>query len=402
MGSHSESLLIAGTRQLIPAMISRLVSIIFLVTWSTSSASGDLLSEIQSALADREDVSNVLDYLKQSEEQLAKDLPIGDGQTYTFFAPNNNAILNSIPQDVADPFQVDSGFRRNVLLGHFVRMDLPDAVFRRRSIITMANDERYLLARSSADGKVQLNGANILSVVPLKTTGKVYIIDQIFAKEEDIYEVLDNMPPTFGPLGQPLQNLLFSEINFALRNRNDASYIRDYLDLSYNDLSLDLPSGFNLKDENTSYTFFAPSNGAIRSVLRQDVANPFYANDRFRNNVLLAHFVRRRLSKEELRHQSVLTMANNQTAVITSSFGGAVQINRSLILEEIPLATTGTVYLISHLITGDEKIFNAIHESRPSGPWFVPFDHSSSGQQRQQVDVIAELLQQQEQKKSSS
>ena len=194
-----------------------------------------------------------------------------------------------------------------------------------------------------ADGKVQLNGANILSVVPLKTTGKVYIIDQIFAKEEDIYEVLDNMPPTFGPLGQPLQNLLFSEINFALRNRNDASYIRDYLDLSYNDLSLDLPSGFNLKgsyhqvywefhgseyvanphvtDENTSYTFFAPSNGAIRSVLRQDVANPFYANDRFRNNVLLAHFVRRRLSKEELRHQSVLTMANNQTAVITSSFG---------------------------------------------------------------------------------
>lgn len=98
-----------------------------------------------------------------------------------------------------------------------------------------------------ADGKVQLNGANILSVVPLKTTGKVYIIDQIFAKEEDIYEVLDNMPPTFGPLGQPLQNLLFSEINFALRNRNDASYIRDYLDLSYNDLSLDLPSGFNLK-----------------------------------------------------------------------------------------------------------------------------------------------------------
>ena len=79
-----------------------------------------------------------------------------------------------------------------------------------------------------------------------------------------------------------------------------------------------------------------------------------------------------------------------------------MQINRSLILEEIPLATTGTVYLISHLITGDEKIFNAIHESRPSGPWFVPFDHSSSGQQRQQVDVIAELLQQQEQKKAAA
>lgn len=157
-------------------MISRLVCTIFLVTWSTSSASGDLLSEIQSALADREDVSNVLDYLKQSEEQLAKDLPIGnhlwslfkhfiklplrpidcagDGQTYTFFAPNNNAILNSIPQDVADPFQVDSGFRRNVLLGHFVRMDLPDAVFRSRSIITMANDERYLLARSSGINEI--------------------------------------------------------------------------------------------------------------------------------------------------------------------------------------------------------------------------------------------------------
>ena len=79
--------------------------------------------------------------------------------------------------------------------------------------------------------------------------GKVYIIDRIFAKEDDIYEVIGNAPPKFGPLGEPLRNLLFSEIDFALRNRKDTTFIREFLDLSYDDLSGDLPSGFYLQGD---------------------------------------------------------------------------------------------------------------------------------------------------------
>ena len=88
-------------------MITRLVCGIFLATLSTSSAGsgtisrgssggagssgvggggGDLLSEIQSALANLEDVSHVLDYLKQSEEQLKEDLPSGEHpSSFLFF-----------------------------------------------------------------------------------------------------------------------------------------------------------------------------------------------------------------------------------------------------------------------------------------------------------------------------
>ena len=82
-------------------------------------------------------------------------------------------------------------------------------------------------------------------------------------------------------------------------------------------------------DEKTSYTFFAPTDDAIATALPQDVSNPFYDNDQFRRNVLLAHFVRHRLSDEEFRQRSVLTMANNETAVITRSAGLPISKNLS-------------------------------------------------------------------------
>ena len=55
-----------------------ILSGILLATLSSSLGSVDLLSEIQAALAGHEDVSYVLDYLKLSQEQLAKDLPSGN------------------------------------------------------------------------------------------------------------------------------------------------------------------------------------------------------------------------------------------------------------------------------------------------------------------------------------
>jgi len=378
-----------------------ILSGILLATLSSSLGSVDLLSEIQAALAGHEDVSYVLDYLKLSQEQLAKDLPSGNGETYTFFAPNNNAIIFSLPQDVVDPFIVDSQFRHKVLLAHFVRQDLPDFVFRGKFMITMANDNKYPLALNPEDGGVRLNGANILGVIPLETMGNIYVIDEIFADQEDIYEAIGNVPPKFGPLGEPLTNLLFSEINFALRKRPDTTYIREYLDLSYDELGSELPSGFYLPDshEKTSYTFFAPTDDAIATALPQDVSNPFYDNDQFRRNVLLAHFVRHRLSDEEFRQRSVLTMANNETAVITRSAGGSLLINRATIVEKIPLATTGTVYLIDYLMTDQDEIYKAISSNQTFDPWGIPFDNNSSEQQVQQVDIIAELLLREKQEK---
>ncbi len=38
---------------------------------------------------------------------------------YTFFAPTNMAFVKMLPQDVVDPFFVDSQLRTNLLLHHF-------------------------------------------------------------------------------------------------------------------------------------------------------------------------------------------------------------------------------------------------------------------------------------------
>ena len=74
-------------------------------------------------------------------------------------------------------------------------------------------------------------------------------------------------------------------------------------------------------------------------------------------------------------------------------------INRATIVEKIPLATTGTVYLIDYLMTDQDEIYKAISSNQTFDPWGIPFDNNSSEQQVQQVDIIAELLLREKQEK---
>jgi len=56
-------------------------------------------------------------------------------------------------------------------------------------------------------------------------------------------------------------------------------------------------------------------------MLPQDVADPFFVDPEFRRQVLLRHFTRQNLSKEDLAKLSSLTMVDSSTATLTQQGG---------------------------------------------------------------------------------
>ena len=67
-----------------------------------------------------------------------------------------------------------------------------------------------------------------------------------------------------------------------------------------------------------SYTFLAPQNFAFARVLPQDTVDPFYVDKELRHQTLLHHFVRKRITKEELsKLTGQLVMADGKPSTIT-------------------------------------------------------------------------------------
>ena len=72
------------------------------------------------------------------------------------------------------------------------------------------------------------------------------------------------------------------------------------------------------------YTFLAPTSTAFIRAIPQDIANPFSYDKQLRHNVLLRHFVRRSLTKEDLEAATLteLTMADNTLFKMKHNGGG--------------------------------------------------------------------------------
>lgn len=69
-----------------------------------------------------------------------------------------------------------------------------------------------------------------------------------------------------------------------------------------------------------SYTFFAPTDDAFRFLVPMDISDPYYDPD-LRHGILLRHFVRQRITDEELGSLSSLTMADGQVLNLTHNDG---------------------------------------------------------------------------------
>lgn len=120
---------------------------------------------------------------------------------YTFFVPRDSAFFNMLPQDTADPFVIDSDFRHQVLLNHFVRQRLYAKDLVDGFSFTTANNQTVTV--SQKDGVTRVNDAEILeSDVFIYNLGTVFVIDQpLFVSSDMIYQVLEKHASELTPFG---------------------------------------------------------------------------------------------------------------------------------------------------------------------------------------------------------
>ena len=68
-----------------------------------------------------------------------------------------------------------------------------------------------------------------------------------------------------------------------------------------------------LEGNANQYTFFAPVSSSFSMAVPADAVDPFSYDKQLRHNVLLRHFIRRQLTKDDFEAKSLieLTMADN-------------------------------------------------------------------------------------------
>lgn len=172
-----------------------------------------IIEEVTRALAGRSDMSMVVQYLAMSKDELTASLTSQeDVEGYTFFAPKNWAFIRMLPQDVADPFHVDSELRNSVLLHHFANRKLSPNDLKTSSEVLMADGKPSKLSPAKLKtGLAEINGGTIeAQPIPLGgNLGNVYLVDRVFTTHEEIEKSLKKHPPKetpWGPIDSPGNN----------------------------------------------------------------------------------------------------------------------------------------------------------------------------------------------------
>ena len=140
-----------------------------------------------------------------------------------------------------------------------------------------------------------------------------------------------NKRSTDGLNKKPTDNIIQQVIK-ALTGRDNMGRVIEYLEKTEQDLNEKLPALdpgnliqfvilkliiiiiiYTIEGKANEYTFLAPTSSAFLLAVPQDIANPFSYDKQLRHNVLLRHFIRRQLTKDDFEAKSLieLTMADN-------------------------------------------------------------------------------------------
>lgn len=153
-----------------------------------------------------------------------------------------------------------------------------------------------------------------------------FIGDLLFVNAEMVKELnekhrdVESAPLIISPW---YSSQFLSHLYRELSSAHQFSFVLDYLNRSQPQLHDDLPSHDEAHKTMLSYTFFAPRDSAFLNLWPQDTADPFVIDPSFRHDILLSHFVRKRLYHDrDLVDGAVIEMADGKrTAKITREGG---------------------------------------------------------------------------------
>ena len=242
-----------------------------------------------------------------------------DGE-YTAFIPMDDSFAQWYPIDWGfNPFDVES-FVKETMLNHFVRGRHKQKEMTDGQTLTTLGGKTLIF--SSAAGKLSVGGVEVFDGDTPVSRGNIQfigdllfvnstVVSQLNAKHRDV----ESAPLVTSPW---YSSQFLSHTYRELSARQPAQFdsILDYINQTQPQLHDDLPSHDDWRM--LTYTFFVPRDSAFVNLWPQDTADPFVIDDEFRRDVVLNHFVRRRLYHErDLVDGAVLTMAGNRTAKIS-------------------------------------------------------------------------------------
>jgi len=315
-----------------------------------------------------------------------------DGE-YTAFIPMDDSFAQWYPIDWGfNPFLVEE-FVLETIRNHFVAGTHPQKSLRQGTVLTTIGGKKLKFSNSAE--KLKVNGVDVFEGDTAVSRGNIQFIgDLLFVEWESVSELnkkhrdVESAPLVAHPwYWSQFLSHVYRELNS--RDPNQFTLILDYLSRSQLQLRDQLPG--STEDFTTiRYSMFVPTDAAFMKVMVADAADPFTIDDEFRNDVLLNHFVRRRIYDVDLVDNQTLTMANNQTVTIKRT-ANVTKVDDAVIEEtDVFIYNLGNIFIIDDVLSvSHQRVRQVLAKNVGKTPApSLPDDEETA---TVVIDVVAEL-----------
>lgn len=318
------------------------------------------------------DVTEVLSFLKSgtrvfqhllSRAQVNVSRMLTDDGQYTLLVPTDLAFQRWHPIDWGFyPFSV-AEFSESVVVNHFLKTDLRADDLKDGQVALSLEGREVVFARKP---NLTVNGVQVVGGDTPVAHGNILLINEVlFVTEEVVARLHENnrdkeTPPllAFPWIGAQFLSHAFLALEEAGKGFEHATRF-----LNMADLAPHVPG--------TGYTFFVPTDEAFER-LGLGSADDSYLATGPGLDLLLNHFVAKRLYARDLQNGSTFTTLGNKTITISRNHGSISINNARVVKSEVFVYNLGTMFYIDHVLFSEDGLPPRGHQgSSSAGPFHV-------------------------------
>ncbi|KAE8749708.1 hypothetical protein FOCC_FOCC003695 [Frankliniella occidentalis] len=316
------------------------------------------------------DVTEVLSFLKSgtrvfqhllSRAQVNVSRMLTDDGQYTLLVPTDLAFQRWHPIDWGFyPFSV-AEFSESVVVNHFLKTDLRADDLKDGQVALSLEGREVVFARKP---NLTVNGVQVVGGDTPVAHGNILLINEVlFVTEEVVARLHENnrdkeTPPllAFPWIGAQFLSHAFLALEEAGKGFEHATRF-----LNMADLAPHVPG--------TGYTFFVPTDEAFER-LGLGSADDSYLATGPGLDLLLNHFVAKRLYARDLQNGSTFTTLGNKTITISRNHGSISINNARVVKSEVFVYNLGTMFYIDHVLFSEDGLPPRGHQgSSSAGPF---------------------------------
>ncbi|KAK3912157.1 Transforming growth factor-beta-induced protein ig-h3 [Frankliniella fusca] len=318
------------------------------------------------------DVTEVLSFLKSgtrvfqhllSRAQHNVSRMLADDGQYTLLVPTDLAFQRWHPIDWGFyPFSV-AEFSESVVVNHFLKSDLRADDLKDGQVALSLEGREVVFARKP---NLTVNGVQVVGGDTPVAHGNILLINEVlFVTEEVVARLHENNRDKETPplLAFPWIGAQFLSHAFLALEEAGKGFVHATRFLNMADLAPHVPG--------TGYTFFVPTDEAFER-LGLGSADDSYLATGAGLDLLLNHFVAKRLYARDLQNGSSFTTLGNKTVAVSRKHGSIFINNARVVKSEVFVYNLGTMFYIDHVLFGEDGLPPRDHQgSSSAGPFHV-------------------------------